>query len=253
MEDKVLQLLTEITNCPEAKRVRSGNLGGSSHCHKIVSSQSGSSFQLPEPWSGRIDEVPLLFVSSNPSIDDEERYPDEGWDSELTIDFFRNRFDTSKDWVKGGLHPLLKKGGWRKTYVHFWASARARAAEVYQKDRKAVELGIDFALTEVVHCKSRDEEGVLEAMGECADRYLKRVISISAAKVLIIYGSHAKKAMLHCLGSELDTQKLNLVPITDSQRMLIFLRHPGCFGRKETVADKYGDEGLLKLRGHMNK
>lgn len=48
-------------------------------CREIVEYQQrerGStrydSFQLPEPWVGQIDRAPILFVSSNPSIGDDD-------------------------------------------------------------------------------------------------------------------------------------------------------------------------------------
>lgn len=48
--------------------------------------------------------------------------------------------------------------------------------------------GKDYALTEVVHCKSRKNEGVKQALKECSDRYLSRVLSHSDAKVIVCLG-----------------------------------------------------------------
>ena len=52
--------------------------------------------------------------------------------------------------------------------------------------RRTVELsviGLDYALTEVVRCKSRQERGVPEALGTCSSRYLARTLELSAARV----------------------------------------------------------------------
>src|SRR5258708_28952120 len=167
---EVWQLLGEIVHCSIANEIRSGNSHVSIPCRESASVQTGVAFQLPEPWSGQIDIAPLLFISSNPSIDEHEDYPDESWESPRTADFFDNRFTPASGWVKDGLYPRQRDGSWSKDWVRFWASARGRAREIL---RRKIEPGIDFALTEVVHCKSRKERGVAEARDECSDRYLQ--------------------------------------------------------------------------------
>jgi hypothetical protein len=253
--DRVQQLLTEIAHCPVAKQIRSGNCDGSEPCHKIVGLQAGGSFQLPEPWSGRIDKAPLLFISSNPSIDEKEEYPDESWEPNRTADFFQERFTSSKVWVDERLRPLLKRGDRRESHVRFWASARARAAEVLQKTRKAIEPGIDFALTEVVHCKSREEEGVSEALDRCAKLYLTRVLSISVARVLIVYGKHAKEMIHRCYRPEIKPygHGLSRVSITDIPRILAFLPAPNSRGTKKSLESHYDDHDLSLIRAHFTK
>ena len=54
--------------------------------------------------------------------------------------------------------------------VPFWREVRGRAAELYQ--RKNAKPGLDYALTEVLHCKSRNNEGVASAVDECAKSLL---------------------------------------------------------------------------------
>lgn len=47
-------------------------------CSAIIDIQgalSWESFQVPEPWSGRLLTTPILFLSSNPSISGTEAYP----------------------------------------------------------------------------------------------------------------------------------------------------------------------------------
>jgi hypothetical protein len=90
-------LLGEIVHCSVANEIRFGT-SISCPCHKIVRLQTSASFQLPEPWSGQIDVAPILFISSSPSIDELELYPDQSWDSDRTADFFYNRFNSSAGW-----------------------------------------------------------------------------------------------------------------------------------------------------------
>lgn len=85
--DDFRQLLSEISHCSVADAIRSGSSPVAVPCHKIVGLQTGSLFQLPEPWSGQIDIARLLFISSNPSINELEEYPEKSWELHRTTDF----------------------------------------------------------------------------------------------------------------------------------------------------------------------
>ena len=128
----------------------------------------------------------------------------------------------------------LLRNGLRSAPVQFWRAARDRTAEILQKGRDAVKPEIDFALTEVVHCKSQKERGVAEALHFCSDRYLERVLSISAAKVLIVYGRFAKDAVHRRFGSLMSPlpNGLSLVSIRDNPRILVLLPHPNAMLRR---------------------
>jgi hypothetical protein len=114
--------------------------------------------------------------------------------------------------------------------------------------------GLDFALTEVVHCKSRNEVGVKEAQEFCSKRYLDRILSVSAAKVIVVFGQSAKDVVVHQLSSSMrplfDGER-NL--FAQKQRMIVFLAHPAGFGRKKSVKDSVGDDGLRLLRNHLRE
>ena len=246
---EVQQLLGEISRCSIARDIRSGSSTVSIACREIVSLQAEVEFQLPEPWSGQIDMAPILFISSNPSIDEHEDFPNTSWESSRTADFFGNRFNPASGWVKDGLYPRQRDGSWSTDWVRFWASARARAGEILQ--RKATP-GVDFALTEVVHCKSRSERGVAAARNICSDRYLEKVISASAAKVLIVYGRQAEEAIHRCFASRMTAcgGVLRCVLIGNKPRMLVFLPHPAGYGSKSLEAG-VGHDGLKLIRVHM--
>ena len=67
--------------------------GDASHpCYKIVANQEGdiNSFSLPEPWNGDIINAKILFISSNPSIDEEEEFPTFLWDKKESFDLKTN-------------------------------------------------------------------------------------------------------------------------------------------------------------------
>ena len=246
------QLLLEIANCPIVAEIRKDPTRPHP-CKKIVNSQGGAVFQLPEPWVGQIDRAPILFISSNPSIDEEERFPgnnESEWPAERIADFFYGRFTSSAGWVKN-YKVLLKNGKYAKRKVRFWLSARQRVAKMLDKAAEEVQPGVDFALTEVVHCKSRSEEGVREASCFCRERYLERIIEIAAAKIIVVYGSVARKAM------ESSFPRESLVTVSERvagphtlfgiARMMVFLPHPAAW-RGGMPLEEFE---LLAIRNHL--
>ncbi|MDB4223366.1 hypothetical protein N9850_06310 [Granulosicoccus sp.] len=162
-------------------------------CFKIVQSQNESGitqFQVPEPWSGRIDQSRILFISSNPSIGPKGDFPCNDASDEYLIDYFTNRFGGgAKQWIRDGTHDLGPDG--KYSNVKFWSSIKSRAKELI--DGKVVP-GEDYTLTEVVHCKSKKEIGVEEALNFCSQEYLEDVLSVSSAKVIVVLGAHATQS-----------------------------------------------------------
>jgi hypothetical protein len=186
MVEECEALLLEIANCKVARHVLET---GDQHCacSKIVAAQGArdwNGFQVPEPWSGHLREAPILFFSSNPSISIREAYPKGVGDPKVSLQsFFDSRFDGY--WIKQGKQAL---GADLKTYgpiVRYWSSIQNRAEELL--GRKATP-GIDYVLSEIVHCKSEREEGVKKALLTCANRYMMKLLSCSSAVVLVLVG-----------------------------------------------------------------
>jgi len=52
--------------------------------------------------------------------------------------------------------------------------------------------GVDYALTEIVHCQANGEDGVREARRTCAERYLDSILEVAAkARIIALLGAHA--------------------------------------------------------------
>jgi hypothetical protein len=104
-----MDLLLEIARCPNF-RACLANPEAEHACGEIVRSQNvkgRKDFQVPEPWSGHLETAPILFLSSNPSISEDEQYPRLGWGDELIRDFFENRFGEGKQpWITEGRYYL---------------------------------------------------------------------------------------------------------------------------------------------------
>lgn len=161
-----LQLIAEITHCADVPTVWSAE--GSHSCREIVETQSSdqSVFQVPEPWAGHLHMAPILMISSNPSISEAEPYPTWSPPVDNRVRFFDRRFGDGPTQVKDGVrHPLITAnddGTWHsKRKVAFWRDCEANVEHVLQRP---AEPGVDYVMTEVVHCKSRHEMGVAPAV-----------------------------------------------------------------------------------------
>ncbi len=217
--------LHEITHCPIVQQWFTDH-NSTNPCANVISSQGVQSlehFQVPEPWSGDIEHAPILFLSSNPSFEENrsEEYPQ--WSDEWTADFFRHRFGGGrKQWIDEDGVRSLQWDGSRGKAVPFWREVRSRARELFERD---VRPGVDYALTEVVHCKSKGQEGVKEALRECARRYLQPVVALSGAKVVVVLGKHAEKAVRDEFRLS-SGSTFGPLQIGKHQRYIVFLPHP---------------------------
>jgi len=177
-------------------------------CHKVVNYQRHTGlaeFQRPEPWMGGLTTAKVLFIASNPSISDDasnmrEDYPTRSWSGEASGEFFIERFSPDHDPVYATFdHPgepnyLTRSvdGEYRngintpKKSQPTWVWMHNRASEILGED---IHPHRDWALTEVVHCKSRSEIGVKQAASHCSQRWLERIVSLSPAPILWACGS----------------------------------------------------------------
>jgi hypothetical protein len=223
-------------------------------CRTIVDYQSApawggdtyETFQLPEPWVGEIDHAPILFLSSNPSIGKDRHAlgassPDEIWDSHHFL-YGGGRGTYTID----GKYKTDSNGRPITPPVNTWAFVRKRAEELIPS--RAVIPGIDYALTEVVHCKSRGEVGVREALSTCVERHLEAVMRISAARVVIAMGKAREPVRAIC-GIDRAT-KLARADLGGRLRLVAFLGHPTGTERR-TFAEVYADE-LSELRNAVS-
>ncbi len=226
-----MELLQEITRCP-LTQAWFASPQSPNPCAKIIAIQhaiyptSLDHHQVPEPWSGNIRQAPVLFLSSNPSIDEQDEYPLWSWPDQWIEDFFVNRFGCGrKQWFEDGIHNLLRNGSHRT--VRFWIEVRQRAKELLERD---VQPGNDYALTEVVHCKSRKESGVPEAMHACASRYLRRVVALSQARVIVVLGKTIRATVKREFGVPESEQVFGPMLVEGCLRYLVFLPHPNARG-----------------------
>lgn len=231
--DQVRDTFHEIIACP-GKTLKEQPHSG---CRKIIDFQNKSldKCQVPEPWSGSFETARILFIGKNPSIDTNDidflTTVKAGNDRKITEQYFIDRFEREKDKVDR---------------VRCWKVAHMLAEQLL--DRK-VDPGSDFALTEVVHCKSKRGKGVRKAFDTCREKYLRRVVELSGAKVIVCLGKDARKGMLTEFSDELregDGAILGTLKLRGYKKLVAWLWHPSA--RKPIDEKKFREPALSELQ-----
>jgi hypothetical protein len=201
----------------------------------------------PEPWNGHLADAKILFLSSNPSAAEPGVEPapydvtSQSSDDAL-IALFDGAFDVGLPRIENGVY-WVDVNGQRHAAVSYWASVRARAEEILGRPPVP---GIDYALTEVVHCGSRKEHEVEHALDQCVDRYLEPVLSISSARVVIVLGSHAASAF-PVLPANPEFGLIGRFRLGRRDRLVVRLPHPNRIGPPKTVSAYVTSEGFSQL------
>jgi uracil-DNA glycosylase len=204
----VRQLAVEISRCPQVPLAWDDK---AHPCNKVVNCQRDSGladFQRPEPWMGGLATAKVLFIASNPSISDDpsdkrEAYPTMSTSDEEAGEFFTRRFDPDRQPVFATFnHPTEPNfltvsidGAYRngvnkpKKPQETWTAIHNRAVELLGPNAHPHH---DWALTEVVHCKSRNETGVKQAAAYCAEQWLERIVAATPARVIVALGGFGR-------------------------------------------------------------
>jgi hypothetical protein len=209
--DDAGKLALEISSCSEVANA----LSDASHpCHGVVSWQAkqwiptittiaNSDMHRPEAWTGDITKAPIIFLSSNPSFNKDENYPSwdlNKWPVEKILDFALNRFSAKQLRLYGATeYGALKNfdrtieldGALSKKRVRYWSWVRQLVSHILEKPEDQVSAIDDYVMTEIIHCKSPHEEGVVSARKKCKDKYLERILALSPAELIFIVGKNA--------------------------------------------------------------
>jgi len=247
-------LLLEIARCPRLlQQFEEPSLR--QECSALINCQaplSRETHQAPEPWSGDLQTSRILFFGSNPSINTAEQFPTLAWPDEDIEDFFSRRFGRGRrPWVDARLRVLLVDGthGKRSSSVRFWAACRARATEILGR---AARPGVDFAISEVVHCKSKGESENGRAITRlatpvCSERYTMRIIRASAAKVVCLMGDVPGAEFRRLLNAEKAVRFLGPLNVQAQERYFVFLDHPAGRGSVKTIAAALSAEQIALI------
>lgn len=255
--DAVRELARDIHRC----HMLSLALGDPLHpCRKVVGWQGldlDSERYVPESWAGHLALAPILFISSNPSAGPQNAPFDARWErgSRSTDDELFEAADSAFDpgpWpgIIDGIYNRDQGGQRIGRWVSYWAWARRRASELL--DRQPVP-GTDYALTELVHCGSRDEHGVDDALAMCTQLYLSRVLSLAAAKVFVLTGKKARSAGEAMLGIHLDDRLWGPGELLGRRRCVIALPHSNERGSLKSIDANLGPERSDVVRAFLKR
>lgn len=197
MKQETRDLLLEIAKCPNIDECYKE---ASCVCNEIVKTQvrDKEKFAVPEPWNGDLENAKILFVSSNPSFNESENYPEMNWNDEEIIEFFDGRFSGKYTNIRKDNKVCVKNvDGTSGKAEPFWGAIRKRTAELlYDGREKEVKHGKDYCLTEVVHCKSKNEKGLdSTVISECYNKYFNKLVKLSDCKVVVVLGHKAFRAL----------------------------------------------------------
>ena len=215
-------------------------------CSQIVRSQQADTerqLQPPEPWVGQLDVAPILFVASNPSIDETSSITAEASDEQLWESHHLAFGGGERAYIEDGIRALRPDGSVVGP-VRYWAVVQSRARELMTQAE--VRPGIGYALTEVVHCKSKHEIGVADAVASCIGMHLEPIFVISPAVVVVAMGSFARRALM---GS--NAQSVAMRMLGGRSRTIVGLSHPAAFGGGKTFAQVLSTEQLVELRSSL--
>jgi hypothetical protein len=197
-EPGVHAVARDIQRCEELEAVLDGEASG---CATVVSYQGSvrrGRWYVPEPWAGHIGSAPILFVSSNPGagprnerFDPLRHMSRQDTDADLFAAADGAFDDPRFPGIAGGMYNRDRRGSRATRPVAFWRWCISIAGELLGRPPVP---GTDYTLTEVVHCGSAGEEGVPEALPICASRYLRRVLGVSPARVVVVVGATARRA-----------------------------------------------------------
>ena len=207
------ELAKQVSRCPNFVEVVNG---GANSCEEVINSQikehspnpisvveKRKVFHTPEPWAGNLTTAKIMFLSSNPSIDPNEIFPNLTWSETEALDFSLNRFSNDPNRKYGATEGSKARefdrvflvSGKKSKKVPTWTALRNRAAILLEKDPKETSATTDYVMTEVVHCKSKKEAGVSSALSTCVSKWFEPMLTISAARLIIVSGQEAGVAV----------------------------------------------------------
>lgn len=232
------KLLIEIARCENFIACKG------TACEKIVAFQDQPDRQLPEPWNGDIENCKILFISSNPSINEKEIYPLLNWNDSDIIDFFQNRFSSRKEYVKNYLYPKQKEG-YSKTWIRYWGFIRSMSRTLLNKQN--VVPGEDYAILEIVRCKSHKEIGVVDARDVCVEKFLNRTLLLSKAKVFVAVGDKSRDVLKEILGVSFNENSYAVTSIGGIERIIFATPHSNA-RKKRKLETILSEESIRKIQ-----
>ncbi len=256
MNNETAALASDIVRCPVVGECLAPG-GEKLPCHRVVTWQgqaAGGLRYVPEPWSGHLDRAPILFVSSNPGADVEgapisDASYTSAWETQEIVSCCDDAFERwRKPGIIDGIYLSDKFGNRGAKPIRYWLWARARARELLQRQPVP---GVDYAMTEVVHCGTQHEAGVTDAFATCADRYFERTLRATPAAVVVCVGGWAKAGFKRTFNIGIPEHIWGPGDVGGHVRLILAVPHPGAFGSPKSFEPYIGNDGLTRARAAL--
>jgi hypothetical protein len=115
---------------------------------------------------------------------------------------------------------------------------------------RQAEPGRDFALTEIVHWKSRAEHGVSEALATCAGTWLRLTIRVAAALVVVLFGARAREAFCDTFAIPVHAPVTGPLSIEGADRIVVQPPHPNARSQRRNCYPLTSSQ-LDQVRQHL--
>jgi uracil-DNA glycosylase len=238
-------LLLKIARCDNFSAYKKDTKINSS-CKEILSCQSAKltvDRQLPVPWVGDIEKAPIIFISSNPALKENECVALDSWPDKDIIDIHVNAFEpnTNIHWTKDG-NKIRKYPLDPEDYLNvpFWTYIWKTTGEILGIDAQKVIPGRSSVLSEIVHCKSNNQFGVNGAKKVCMDKYLEPMLYLSSASIIVLLGAHSTEIISEryglniILATKIHSTETHIAEreIAGRRRLIVALPHNNYHGKK---------------------
>ncbi|GAA3275784.1 hypothetical protein AAU01_16210 [Paenarthrobacter aurescens] len=268
------ELALSVARCSELSAANHPQTGREHPCHKIVRSQDNhaGAFQVPEAWAGNLGKAQVVFLSSNPAISAgipdaklpskrfAEKYPTTDWSDTDIADFMINRFSPEHVWVSERRHRKVDEahvagGPMWGSKERYWGWIEKQTNALLGNDIPWYERSV---MTEVVHCKSANEQGVQEAVQLCSAKHMGRILEASPAGLVVVVGGKAATALRSANPSAfvdrpqfgkqgpdgLPDPKQNIfeMHVGGRSRLVCFIKHPSAFGGSAHLQSTYAQD-----------
>lgn len=247
MTTQAQKIAWDIINCGLCNAPNTNSV-----CNPLYRSQSCSTlqdFQIPEPWNGDIINAPILFVGLNPGFTKDELYPKVGntyWsqsngaiDIAKVEDFFENRFNGFYVKHSNGRRFRIMTTSLQEKIIRgrtFWGYIKSVADKILNTSNS--NPGVDFAITEIVHCKSKNIACIpAKCYEECLNKHFDNILSIAQnLKFIVIIGQPARERISKHLGiASPDKYQWYNIKIYNRSIQIIFVDHNAGGGSAKRV------------------
>mgnify|MGYP000476421206 CR=1 FL=1 len=117
---------------------------------------------------------------------------------------------------------------------------------------RGVRMGLDYAITEVVHCKSVKELNVDDCREECWKLWMPQILNLSSASVLMLFGKHSTDWFEENHASFHGKRIIDDLLVYGINRTVVRLPHPTSWEKVKKMDDLLTPSEMDVVRNRLN-